>query len=385
MDRKYIFGLMIGRMPVRAAAVVAAMAVAVMMGGCDEETMAGGGEVPEKQLDVTFNIGTPEGGEVIYTRAAEAGNDKRIESLRVYDFRVHTDGENGGKRVLFSNVHRLKKVSGSPKAGEFMTEYNSTTDAVTATLTLSLRGTGNTAIDPPHVFVFVANEEAIHFDSIMKPGVTPIDSLLYCYSARRLKDGESCDKLIDDRGAVMTAVTGEVSISADGTAAPAELPKLCRMVARIDVVHNVTDERNLKVLGISARNCTSRGYLFGSNYAGTATMEEYDYDTGIASVGMNSGKQEALEGLTANATCESVLYLYEQPAKQGTGDTPAPELLLTYTLSGAVNTLPVPMEIKSGSASERISVTRNNKYRLVIGTEGGAATTRVVCTLKAGE
>ncbi|MCD8182931.1 MAG: hypothetical protein LUE99_07335 [Bacteroides sp.] len=73
-----------------------------------------------------------------------------------------------------------------------------------------------------------------------------------------------------------------------------------------------------------------------------------------------------------------MLYLHEQPAKQQGKDTPAPALLLTYTLNGTVNTMRVELKADNGT---RLDIRRNNRYTLMVGTEGGAST-RVACSIK---
>lgn len=270
--------------------IIGLIAATVLMGtaGCSNENIGSGDAGSEEELLVSFSIGTPETDEVIYTRA-ETEAEKMINSLRVYDFLV-----NGGKTVI-STVHRLRKVEGSPKAGEFRSEYDAASRSMTATLTLSIRGTWDASIDPYHMFALVANEGEVHFDSIMRPGVTPIDSLMYSFSARRMKDGENCDKLAGSEGFVMTAVTGAMQIKKN--MGLQELPKLGRMVARIDVAHNMLDTRNLKIVSVSAVNCAAQGYLFGQDSDGNATTDKYNYKSTI-SIGQNSTVKNTLEGLT---------------------------------------------------------------------------------------
>ena len=336
---------------------------------CGSDPLGHAATDPSGEFPVTFSIGTPASGEVEYTRV-ETESGKQVNSLKVYDFRVI--GSGFGKKVLLSTVHYLKKVSAAPKSGEFTTGYNSSDGSLTATFTLSLRGTGNTATDAPHIFAFVANEEALHFDSIIRPGETPLDSLLYCFSTRRLKTDGNCDQLGGSKGFVMTSLTGEMSVSKD-MGVITGLPQLSRIVARIDVKHSVLAARNLKIVSLSARNCVPRGYLFGTDYAGSATGEKNDY-THVVSVKHNTNVQSALENLS-QGTCENVLYLYEQPAAVDGKDT-SPVLLLTYTLNGAVNTMEVPLPTDS-----RLDIRRNTRYTLVVGTDN--TSTRVVCRIQA--
>lgn len=340
--------------------------------GCSNDDIGNGGMETEGDIPVTFNIGTPASDEVEYTRAAETASEKQINTLRVYDFRV--TGVGSEKKALISAVHHLRKVEGAPEVGEFSTDYDSSGGAMTATLRLSLRGTGNTAIDPPHIFAFVANEEPIHFDSIIRPGVTPIDSLLYCFSTRKLENGDNCDKLAGSRGFVMTALTGEMQITKDMGATT--LPQLRRIAARIDVAHSVAADRNLKIVSVSAGNCVSRGYLFGTNYAGSATSGKNDY-AHVISVKQNTNVQSALENL-GQGTCENVLYLYEQPDAQGEKST-SPVLLLTYTLNGSMNMMEVP-----SAKDTKLNLQRNTKYTLVVGTDD-TTSTRVTCNIRAEE
>ena len=352
--------------------------MATVTTACSEDSVKGQDEVDGEPVLVTFNIGTPESGEVEYTRAsAEAGNDKKIESLKVYDFLVTVNGSNDAKSALISRIHYLKKVESDRKAGEFTTEYNSGTGAMTATFTLSLPGSGDTEVEPRHIFAIVANEGSIHFDSIARPGVTPIDSLLYCFSNRKLKDGENCDRLVGNAGAVMTALTGELAI--EKNMALTDLPPLCRIVARVDVANNVLDTRNLKIVGLSARYCAPRGYLFGRNYAGASTTDHYDYKD-VRKIGQNTAVQKELEGLQAKGICENVLYLYEQPLTRAGVATPEPVLLLSYTLNGAPRTMEVPLRTNGN----RVAIERNRKYKLIVGSEAGVST-RVVCTVATGE
>lgn len=338
--------------------------------GCSSENIDNGDTEVQEDILVAFSIGTPESGEVEYTRA-DAANEKRINNLRVYDFLV--TGSSAGRKALISTVHHLKKVSSNPQAGEFATEYNNETGAMTATLKLSLRGTGDTKIDPPHIFAFVANEAPIHFDTIVRPGVTPIDSLLYCLSTRKLKNEENCDKLAGNDGFVMTSLTGEMQITKN--MGITELPQqLCRIVSRVDVTHNMLPIQNIKIVSVSATNCVSQGYLFSKDYAGAATCKGYDY-TNVVDVKQNTTVQNELENLV-QGTCENVLYLYEQNAEA----ISTPALVLTYTLNGAVNTIQIPKVLNN----TRLNFQRNNKYKLVVGTDGGVST-RVVCTLETDE
>lgn len=354
--------------------------IALLAMACSEQGAELPGEEREaEKIPLTFEIGTPESDEVIYSRATDDENSKRVETMTVYDFAVQTEAGTGKKSVVLRGAYYLTKVAGTPQTGEFGTSYNSTTGAMVVTCRLLLGGIRDPKTEVPHHFVFVANEGKIDFDMAPRPGVTPIDELLRNLSTRILVNKGSCDGLAGsaNSGAVMTMMTGETAIAS--VMAPASLPKLCRVMARIDVTHNMKKERYLKIVSIEAKNCAARGYLFGTTYDGSPTTNGYDY-TSVITVASNSTVQTKLTGLQTGETCENVFYLYEQPGTQNGKATPTPTLVLNYTMNGAPNTVEVPIQTTAGA---RIDLKRNTRYRLMVGEEAG--TTRVVCTIETAE
>ena len=333
----------------------------MMLTGCGEDTDE---RTTEEKQTVTLWIGTPPGDEVEYTRATQDASETEINSLTVYDFLV----EKGTTELRVAGVQYLIKASGTtPDPGYFVS------NAGGATACLSLPVT----VGSTHVFACVANEEYTHFDSIMQPGISPMDSLRYTPCTRRLKSGQSAE-VMTKGGMVMSGMSGQVTIAGDGAIYRVSLQ---RIVARVDVTNNVSADRNFKLMGLSARNCTTTGFLFEQAENGSTTAEKNDY-TKLGTLTQNPATIESLKALTAGNTCGKVLYLYEHLAKKSNGTvTPTPILALEYTLNGSPGSMEVEMKSTSGGA--RFDIRRNRRYTLVVG--DGGSVTRVACTVKEEE
>ncbi len=334
----------------------------MMTVACGKETVASGGYLDESPL-VTLHIGTPSSGEVEYTRGTQDASEIAINTLTVYDFlvREHSDGAD----TLAAGIQYLVKEegTGTPKPGCFI----SLAGGATATLSISAE------VESKHVFVCVANEGKLHFDSIMQPGVTPIDSLRKTPATRRLKHGESAAKLIE-KGAVMTGMTKPVVIIAN----PSYNIQLYRIMARLDVKNNVAAINNFRLVSVSAENCAATGFLFGQRSDKRFTAEKVDYSA-LVSQNRNMAVDEELKALTTGNTCGKVLYLYEHRTDSCGTLTPVPALLVTYTLNGSPKTVRVPMQT---SGEVRFDIRRNRLYTLVVGDVGSSASTRIVCSVK---
>lgn len=329
---------------------------------CSKDVVTGGGNSDGTPL-VTLHIGTPPSGEVEYTRGTQDVSEITINTLTVYDFlvREHSDGAD----TLIAGMQYLLKEegTGTPKPGCFI----SSAGGATATLSISAE------MESKHVFVCVANEGKLHFDSIMQPGVTPIDSLRKLSATRRLKHGESAAKLIE-MGAVMTGMIKPVVITAN----PAYNIQLYRIMARLDVKNNVPAINNFRLINVSAENCAATGFLFGQRSDKSFTAEKVDYSA-LVSQNRNMAVDEELKALATGNTCGKVLYLYEHRTDSCGTPTPVPALLVTYTLNGSPKTVRVPMTTSGGI---RFDIKRNRLYTLVVGDDGSPASTRIVCSVK---
>lgn len=347
-----------GKMKGKAGKWVMVMMVAVLMG-------CGGGveEVERREgRTVMLRIGTPAGNEVEYTRATQDATEKEINSLMVYDFLVKQDPTGKGTELRVAGVQYLTKASGTgmPEAGYFI----STGGGATACLSLAA------TVGSTHVFACVANEEYTRFDSIMQPGISPIDSLNYTPCTRILKSGESTAVLATG-GMVMSGMTAPVWISDKASYSVT----LQRIVARVDVMNNVSADRNFRIVSISAHNCTQSGYLFEQGSDGSATAEKAGYKK-LVSLTQNTAIDAELKALATGATCGKVLYLYEHAAKSNGEDTPTPVLVLEYTLNGS----PGSMQVEMKSQGQRFDIKRNRAYTLMIG--DGGSVTRIACTVR---
>ncbi|MCD8181826.1 MAG: hypothetical protein LUE99_00645 [Bacteroides sp.] len=309
---------------------------------------------------VTLRISIPASDEVEYTRAASEDAETVINRLTIYDFRVATKAGTAKADTLLQGVQYLQKSdgTGSPKPGYFVSNSGG------ATACLSL----NEAVGEKRVFVCVANEGCTHFDHMMQPGITPLDSLRWTPATRILKSDESCDKLIAD-GIVMTGMSEIVEI-ADNMSCPI---KLERIVARVDVERNIP--RDIKIISVSMEGCASRGFLFGHDSDKTLTAKKYNYHSNV-SQSQNPAIQTELSALTQEGSCTKVLYLYEYLADSSNVATPVPKIVMKYKLNNSNGTTEVP--VLTGNV--RFDIRRNRKYTLVVG--DGTASTRLVCTLK---
>lgn len=331
---------------------------------CSNESMGSGEGSEGAPSTITLHIGTPWSGEVEYTRATQDASETAINTLTIYDFLVKS--HSSGADTLVSGVQYLVKQTGTgtPDPGCFVSTANG------AKVNLSLP----VAIGSRHVFVCVANETGkTRFDSIMQPGVTPIDVLRKSPSARRLKNDESTARLIV-QGAVMTGMTGAVTITEN----PSYSVKLCRIMARVDVQNNLKTSYAFKLLSVNAENCAATGFLFGQGSDKSFTAEKNNYSA-LVRQAQNTAVDDILPGITYGNACGKVLYLYEHRKDSCGKTTPEPTLLVKYSLNGSESVLRVPM--KQGTA--RFDIQRNRLYKLVVGTD--AAATRIVCTLNEEE
>lgn len=337
--------------------------ILIVLTGCGEDADE---RTTEEKQTVMLQIGTPPGDEVEYTRAAiQDASETEINSLTVYDFLM----EKGTSELRVAGVQYPVKTNGTttPDPGYFVS------NAGGAMACLSLPVT----VGSTHVFACVANEGYTHFDSIMQPGVSPMDSLRYTPCTRRLKGGQSAE-VITKGGMVMSGMSGQVTIAGDETTYRVSLQ---RIVARVDVTNNVPADRNFKLMGLSAKNCTTTGFLFEQAENGSTTAEKNDY-TKLGTLTQNPATIESLKALTAGNTCGKVLYLYEHLAKKSNGTvTPTPILSLEYTLNGSPGSMEVEMKSTSGGA--RFDIKRNRRYTLVVG--DGGSVKRVACTIKEEE
>lgn len=352
--------------------VCAAVGSMLLMGACSSEAPEPEEGKIGKEILVTFHIGTPARDEIEYTRAdaTQDAAETTINSLTVYDFLpASVEGED----AVAAGVQYLVKAEGS---GTLQAGCFRQTDTG-ATVCLSL----NTQEGSRHIFAFVANEEKTHFDSIMRPGISPMDSLRWASANRRLKDGDDSGRLVNEAGAVMTGTTAELSLPDDLDAAEKMKVTLRRIVARVDVENRLAAGSGLKIVGVNAENCAPAGYLFETTNDGSSTAEEWDYKAPVRLLGNQDQEiRSKLENLAAGNTCGKVLYLYEYPATRKGEDTdvPQPTLVLNYTLHGSYHSLSVPM---LGADGKQIGIKRNRVYKLVLsGTESAA--TRVVCTIE---
>lgn len=338
----------------------------MLAAACAEDGVdKGGGTVDEPPL-VTLRIGVPASGEVEYTRATQDETETRINSLTVYDFLVKEKaGGDAGTDTLAAGVQYLikKEGAGTPEAGHFV----SSAGGATATLSMPAQ------IGTKHVFVCVANEGRTRFDSIMQPGITPIDSLRLTPATRRMKNGESAGKLTE-AGAVMTGKTGVVTITEN----PAYSMQLYRIMARLDVRNNVAAANNLRLVSVSADNCATTGFLFGQGSDKTMTALKQNYEK-LVSLKQNAATDNDLKALATGETCRKVLYMYEHLADSCGKETPTPTLLVSYTLNGSPHTMKVPMKTSGGA---RFDIKRNRLYTLVVGDVTTAAATRIVATIR---
>lgn len=337
--------------------------ILIVLTGCGEDADE---RTTEEKQTVMLQIGTPPGDEVEYTRAAiQDASETEINSLTVYDFLM----EKGTSELRVAGVQYPVKTNGTttPKPGYFVS------NAGGAMACLSLPVT----VGSTHVFACVANEGYTHFDSIMQPGVSPMDSLRYTPCTRRLKGGQSAE-VITKGGMVMSGMSGQVTIAGDGATYQVSLQ---RIVARVDVTNNVPADRNFKLMGLSAKNCTTTGFLFEQAENGSTTAEKNDYIK-LGTLTQNPATIKSLKALTAGNTCGKVLYLYEHLAKKSNGTvTPTPILSLEYTLNGSPGSMEVEMKSTSGGA--RFDIKRNRRYTLVVG--DGGSVKRVACTIKEEE
>lgn len=345
--------------------VCVAVGCMLLMGACSSEVSEPEGEKDEREVLVTFHIGTPDGDEIEYTRATQDAAETAINSLTVYDF-LAASAE--GEDAVVASVQYLVKAEGS---GTLQPGCFRQTDTG-ATVCLLL----NTHEDSGHIFAFVANEGKTHFDSAMQPGISPMDNLRRDSANRRLKDGDDSGRLVNETGAVMTGTTAVLRLPDDLTVAEKMKVTLRRIVARVDVENRLEAGSGLKIVGVNAENCAPAGYLFETTNDGSTTAEIWDYETPVKLLGNQDQNVKAeLENLVAGNTCGKVLYLYEYPAKPG---TPEPTLVLNYILHGSYHSLSVPMK---GADGKRIEIKRNRVYKLVLsGTE--SASTRVVCIVE---
>lgn len=315
--------------------------------GCSDEVVPDG--VPGNKSVVTFRLGVPPGDEVNYTRAGTIQDETewKINRLKIYDFTIVA-----GDTVL-SGVQMLEKsdAATTPAAGFFI----SNAGGGTACISLAAAKGSN------HVFAIVANEAVNRFDSIMQVNVSTIDELRKSPSSRHLENGESCSALALD-GFVMTGKTGMETITGDLTCTV----KLQRIVARVDVVNNVSAEKNFKLRNIGIKNCSPLGYLFERGSDRTLTAEQWDYKSPVSQTqNINVSMEEVLTG----GTCKKALYMYEY--LQSRGD--APVLLLRYTLNGSENMISIPMT--------GFDIRRNRLYTLMIGDVSNSISTRVEYSL----
>lgn len=316
-----------------------------LLTSCSDDVSSGG--ISGNESVITFRLGVPPGDEISYTRAGTIQDETEwgINKLKVYDFIVTGD-------TLLSSVQILEKTTvANPQAGFF------TSNAGGGTARLSIPAT----IGSKHVFVFVANEETTRFDSIMQLNISSIDELRKSPSSRYLKNGESCSALALN-GFVMTGKTGIETITGDLTCKVA----LQRIVARVDVVNNVPAEKNFKMKSISIKNCSPTGYLFERGSDKSLTAEQWDYKSPVS---QTQNTNVSMEGVITGGTCKKALYLYEY--LQARGD--APVLLLSYTLNGSENSIPISME--------GFDIKRNRLYTLQIGDVSNSISNRMEYSL----
>lgn len=322
----------------------------------------------EHPSGIMLHIGTPWSGEVEYTRATQDASEVAINSLTVYDFLLKPHSGDVGADTLVEGVQYLVKQTGvtTPEPGCFVST------ATGAQVNLSLPAT----VGSRHVFVCVANEaEKTRFDSIMQPGVTPIDVLRKTSSTRQLKNDESTARLME-QGAVMTGMTGAVTIEQNAS----YNVKLCRIMARVDVEHHLKASYGVKIMSVSAENCAATGFLFGQGSDKSFTAEKNNYSALVRQT-QNTAVAEVLPNLTYGGVCGKVLYLYEHRKDSCGKSTPEPTLLVKYVLNGSESVVRVPMKLATG----RFDIQRNRLYKLVVGMDENAAKTRIVCTLNEEE
>ena len=339
--------------------IIACCLLAGMAACSPDGTEPGGSNAAPRTI--TLRIGTPESDEVEYTRATPEEAETAINSLTIYDFLVKAGTGSAKADTLLQGMQYLQKTSGTgnPQPGYFVSGSGG------ATACLSL----HEAVGDKRLFVCIANEGRTHFDSIMQPGVTPLDSLRWTPATRILKSGESCDRLIAD-GIVMTGISKEVTIEDNMTCAI----KLERIVARVDVEHKVPGE--FQIISVGIEGAASRGFLFGHDSGKTLTAGKYNYHSNV-SQSQNPAIQTQLSALTKGGNCDKVLYLYEYLADSSGVATAVPIIVMKYRLNNSNGTTRVPMKQANDT---RFSIRRNRKYTLVVG--DGTTTTRLVCTLR---
>lgn len=294
------------------------------------------GSLNGSTITLTFQMSTPAGDKIIYSKATQDASEYAINSLSLYEYAIN-EGTS-------SFVRALTWENGG------MSNTLDVVDGGNGTYTISLEiPVGN--IGKQFTYRFVANETPATPDAS-----STFETFQPTVSSRTLSDNNTADVLCA-QGIVMSGVAIDdaqqsvITIAEDMSCSVA----MKRIVARIDVENTAP---NLKITGVTLQNAASQGYLFDGNVS-LSPSESY------VSIGLNNAV--SLPDDFGATTLTKAFYLYE---RSNTSDDNTVLIHITYEVNaGKVYTgsVDVPFRRTLDDDQSWVNVERNHLYTVVLG------------------
>lgn len=330
------------------------------------------GETP-----VILNISTPSGGEIVYSRAEDSDYgiqlepEMEIQTLAVYDFPVSVDKDTFAEEILpLAKSHILRPDQSD---GVYLQPDTYTVSQGTLTANMFV----DASVYAQHIFVVVANESRDYLESKVKEGETTLNQLLSMESGKVLTEGAS-SSVLTQGGMTMTGRSNEITFVSGETANITV--DLERIAARIDVKNDVKETGNFRILEVTARNCSPRGWLFSKNYSGSDNEQVLSADKAV-SVAMTETADTELPVLAGGQSCPGVFYLHAR-TKNGDADAGSDAKEISLEVQYAISGIERTVFVNRTTDNNPITIERNHRYTLVVGSDNVAsAPAMVVCRL----
>ena len=318
------------------------VSMALLLTSCGKEAP----NLPQEETDpsttgstitLTFQMSTPAGDQIIYSKATQEADEYAIQRLTLYEYAISGESTSSFVRAL------------SWENGGSSNTLN-VVDGGNGTYTISLEiPVGN--IGKAFTYRFVANDT---------PTVPDVNSTFETFqstvSSRTLTENNTAD-VLSSSGIVMSGVAlndaqqSVITLAEDMSCTVS----MKRIVARIDVENTVP---NLKITGVTLQNAASQGYLFEGN-SSLSPSESY------VTMGLNAAVTLPEDFGAVKLT--KAFYLYERP---NTGDDNTVLIHVTYevntgkTYTGSVD---VPFQRTLADDQSWVNVERNHLYTVVLG------------------
>lgn len=334
-------------------------ATVLLFSSCSkEEATIGGGLDGKRDIILTFNLRTPVGEKVVYTKATHDESEYAIKSLTLYEYGVSNPQVTQLKRVL-------KYAEGG--ADNTLDLIPGSDGLYTFSVKVPLENMGE-----KYTYKFVANET---------PDDPDLDSSFDIFkikpAQKTLSDGSSADLLAEtNKGIVMSGTAKDEQRNEVLTIDKNLICKVQmeRIVSRIDVKYETP---NLKITKMELQHAAESGFLFPSDAVASSPTQNY------ITLGMNKNVSLPTDylknGDETSVELKKAFYSYERINSEDA----TMRVHIEYNVLGASGkeyngSVDVPFKKVDG---EFVNTERNHLYTIVLGNANEPASDKVQAKL----